>query len=95
MSGRRKRIRYTLDIHFGLEAEKDVFLKRLSAVRDILSGGESLASIDNFGLMSAMFDIVEGLGGIPSAGNERQSVQSFMRDSGKLLVCSFLVTLRS
>ena len=64
-------MRYTLDIHFSVEAEKDVFLKRLRCVRALLSGEESVAAIDNFGLLSAMFDIVEGV--VPSdqtAGNE-------------------------
>ncbi len=86
MSARRKRVRYTLDIHFSVEAEKDAFVKRLNSVREILSEGEGLASIDNLGLMSSMFDLVEGQGQgeVPSAGNERQQyVQSFMRDSGK------------
>ena len=50
-------MRYTMDIHFGVEAEKDAFVRRLSSVRTLLSGDGSMASIDNFGLMSAMFDI--------------------------------------
>ena len=45
MSGRRKRVRYTLDIHFSFEAEKDAFLKRLGSVRALLSGGESVAAM--------------------------------------------------
>lgn len=83
-------MRYTLDIHFGVEAEKDAFVRRLSSVRATLSGDESVAAIDNFGLMAAMFDIVEGVvPPAPSAGNERQTTQSFMRNSGKCrtLVC--------
>lgn len=83
MSG-RKRVRYTLDIHFSGNAEKEAFVRRLKSVRALLSGSESVGSIDNFGLMSAMFDIVEGV--VPpssNAGSERQTTQSFMRNSGK------------
>lgn len=84
MSARKKRVRYTLDVHFSVEAEKDAFVRRLGAVRKLLSGDESMLSIDNYGLMSAMFDIVEGIvSPDPSAGNERQNTQSFMRNCGK------------
>lgn len=92
MSGGRsgKRVRYTLDIHFSVEAEKDAFKRRLSSVRALLSGGESVASIDNYGLMSAMFDIVEGtVSPTSSAGNSRQITRSFMRNSGKPLCVYF------
>lgn len=91
MSARRKRVRYTLDVHFAVEAEKAAFVSRLQGVRGLLSGGEGM---DNFGVMSAMFDMVERT--IPptsNAGNERQSSQSFMRDSGKLLSVCFLKLL--
>lgn len=38
----------------------------INAVQDTLSGGElSQPSIDNFGLMSVMCDIVEKLGDVP------------------------------
>ena len=85
MSSRRKRVRYTFDIHFSAEAEKDAFIKRLSSVRTLLSMGESNAAMDNFGMMSAMFDLVEGfVPSAPSAGNERQTTRSFMRSNGKL-----------
>ena len=81
-------MRYTLDIHFVVSAEKDAFLRRFSHVRDLLSRGKG---IDNLGLMSAMFDIVEGI--VPStatAGNEHQTVQSFLKNSGRLVcLCVF------
>ena len=60
MASGRKRVRYTLDIHFRDGAEKDAFVKRLGTVRSLLSSGNA-SSVDNFGLMSAMFDIVEGV----------------------------------
>ena len=61
-----------------MEAEKDVFVRRLSSVRTLLSGDDSMASINNFGLMSAMFDIVEAVvPPSPMAGNERQTTLSF------------------
>ena len=87
-------MRYTFDVHFGGEAEKDAFVRRLSNVRSLLSGGEGLAAMDNFGLMSAIFDIVEGaLPPATSAGNERQTTQSFLRNSGKSK-CPVFVPLR-
>ena len=83
MSSRRKRVRYTLDVHFDVEAEKDAFLRRLSGVKAQLSGDGSQGSIDNHGLLSAMMDIVEGASPPASSpGNRRQTTQSFMRDSG-------------
>lgn len=89
---RRKRVRYDLDIQFSVEAEKDAFVKRLKAVRALISGGEGVRAVDNFGLMSAMFDIVEATipqQGTSSTGDRRESsssqIQSFMRNSGKCL----------
>lgn len=78
---RRKRVRYTMDIHFDCEAEKDAFMKRLSDARAMLSGS-SQGFIDNHGLMSAMLDLVEGASPpVSNPGNERQI--SFMRNNGK------------
>ena len=40
--------------------------------------------MDNLGMMSAMFDMVEGVvPPAPSAGNERQTTLSFLRSSGE------------
>ena len=78
--------------HFGTEAEREAFIRRLGSIRALLSGGEGTVGIDNFGLMSAMFDIVEGVVPTASAGNERQNVyQSFLRDSGKETVTRLLI----
>ena len=84
MASRRKRVRYTFDIHFSAEAEKDAFVRRLSSVRALLSGREGISTMDNLGMMSAMFDMVEGVvPPAPSAGNERQTTLSFLRSSGE------------
>ena len=86
MASRRKRVRHTFDIHFSAEAEKDAFVRRLSSVRALLSGREGISTMDNLGMMSAMFDMVEGVvppAPAPSAGNERQTTMSFLRSSGE------------
>lgn len=79
-----KRVRFTYDIKFGKQEEKEAFVKRLEDVRSLLSGRWG-ADLDNLGLMSAMFDLVEAT--FParhSAGNERQTPRSFLRNNGKL-----------
>ena len=81
---RRKRVCYTLDIHFGVEEEKEAFVRRLKVVRALISGEQGVLAVDNLGLMSAMFDVVEAaMPQASSAGNKQESVQSFMRNNGK------------
>jgi len=58
MAGNRKRVRYTLELHFSGEEEREAFSRRLSAVRQLLSP-PGVARVDNTALMSALFDAVE------------------------------------
>ncbi|XP_019856532.1 PREDICTED: uncharacterized protein LOC109585045 [Amphimedon queenslandica] len=85
------RIRMTFNIEFQSVAEKGAFSRRLEDVRSLLSKNK----LDNFGLMTAMFDVVEdslmhgssqspaGIGRKRSEEHEGSSeIQSFNRNSG-------------
>ena len=53
-------------------------------MRALLSGREGISTMDNLGMMSAMFDMVEGVvPPAPSMGNECQTTMSFLRSSGE------------
>ena len=80
----RKRVRYTLDVHFVTTEEKDVFVQRLNNVRRLLTPAGS-PLLDNFSLMSAFCDAVEGdsSSSQTSASSVCPTVKSFMSNSGK------------
>ena len=77
-TGSRKRVRYTLDVHFSSQEEKETFVRRLKSVRDLLTPA-GCSPMDNHGLMSAMFDAVEGC----SIQDERTDSNCFLSNSGK------------
>ena len=83
----RKRVRYTFDVYFTNEEQKESFKERLKIVRRLLTPPGCM-SLDNFGLMESMFDIVEREvqeENMDSTSSEEQHLKSFMRDSGKIL----------
>ena len=84
MATSRKRVRYTLDVHFLTTEEKDVFVQRLNNVRRLLTPAGS-PLLDNFSLMSAFCDAVEGdsSSSQTSASSVCPTVKSFMSNSGK------------
>ena len=53
---RRKRVRFTLDVNFTSEAEKEAFCGRLSVVRDQLTPSGS-QTFNNYELLLALFDL--------------------------------------
>ena len=79
----RKRVRTTLEVHFGNAEEKEAFALRLQHVRELLTPGGS-ALLDNYGLMCALFDAVD----LPQFDSVSDSVappgavQSFVRSCG-------------
>ena len=80
-SGRKRPPRYTLDVHFASEQEKEAFTERLKAVRQLLTPAGS-RPIDNCSLLNALFDAAEGAGVLqPTAGGS--SSKSFMRYNGE------------
>ena len=84
MATSRKRVRYTFDVQFLTTEEKDVFVQRLNNVGRLLtSAGSPL--LDNFSLMSAFCDAVEGDSSSSqmSASSVCPTVKSFMSNSGK------------
>ena len=85
-SGRKRPPRYSFDIHFVSEEEKEVFLARLKSVRQLLTPAES-CPIDNCSLLNVLFDAAEGRASQPTSQNESGSIpsglKSFVRDNGK------------
>ena len=79
----RKRVRYTLDVHFSTQEEKETFVRRLKSVRELLTPA-GCAPMDNHSLMSAMFDAVEGRlhSTSQSAQDERIDSKCFLSNSG-------------
>ena len=63
---KRKRVRFTLDVKFASEQAKEAFLKRLNAVRDLVTP-EGSAKVDNYGLLSALFSLAESSNQQPSS----------------------------
>ena len=80
-----KRVRYTFDVHFTSQDEKDAFLVKLKSVRQKLTPPGS-PSLDNCSLFSVLCDAV--LTDAPSTSDPAAegSSQSFMRNSGKLIL---------
>lgn len=84
----RKRVRYTLDVHFVNQEEKEVFLQRLKNVRQLLTPAGS-PPLDNFSLLNRLCDSVEINSGSQSyhqtsdTTSTGPTVKSFMSNSGK------------
>ena len=57
--GRRIRVRLSLGVEFDSQAAKSAFSSRLEYIRSLLTP-PGLRSLDNHGLLSALFDPVEG-----------------------------------
>ena len=81
-TGRKRPPRYTFDVHFTSEEEKQAFTARLKSVRELLTPAGS-RPIDNCSLFNAFFDAVEGASQSTSESSNEQSVKSFMRSNGK------------
>ena len=88
-TGSRKRVRYTLDVHFRSQEEKETFVCRLKSVRDLLTPA-GCSPVDNHGLMSAMFDAVEGCSA-RSVQDERTDTNCFLSNSGKNYIVMFVL----
>ena len=56
-TSRKERVRFTLDLNFTSDAEKDAFCGRLSAVRDQITPSGS-HTLNNCELLSALFDLL-------------------------------------
>ena len=62
--GRRIRVPLSLGVEFDSQAAKSAFSSRLEYIRSLLTP-PGLRSLDNHGLLSALFDLVEG--SVPSS----------------------------
>ena len=63
--GKRKRVRYTLDINFESEVAKDSFAQKLTAVRELLTP-RGAPKLDNLHLLLALFDCATAHRGQPT-----------------------------
>ncbi len=77
----RKRVRYTFDIHFLDQMEKEAFQQRLKNIRELLTPA-GRPPLDNLSLINTLFDSVEGHS-ISHPTPDCSAVKSFMSNSGK------------
>ena len=100
-SGKRSRVRLSLGVEFDNLAAKAAFTSRFEYVRTLLTPAGQ-RSIENLGLLSALFDLVEGsvlpslpvvlralsgqLTGTSRSSSPFSSVQSFNSNVGKYLL---------
>ena len=98
MASKRSRFRHSLVISFDSQAARSAFKTRAEHIRSLLTPAGQ-PTLDNVGLMSAMFDLVEQVmpayypGRISFSGISStfvSAVQSFNKNSGKNLA-SYLV----
>ena len=62
---RKKRVRFTVDVHFTSEVEKSSFCERLSSVRDQLTSRGS-QSLSNHELLMSLVSLVDRVTSEPS-----------------------------
>ena len=75
-------MRYTFDVHFASQEEKDAFLRRLKCVRQKLTLPGS-PPLDNYSLFSILCDAVEADSPSTSAHADEASSKFFMSNSGE------------
>ena len=80
---RKKRVRFTLDLNFTSDAEKDAFCGRLSDVRDQITPSGS-HTLNNRELLSALFDLVDKHSHSTQPSVQCASTGSFLKNAGKL-----------
>ena len=78
----RQRVRHSLVVYFDSPAGKSAFQGRLEQVRSLLSQ-PGQPDLDNYGLMTAMFDLIERYTPFLPGDEQEAPVQSFNRNSGK------------
>ncbi len=81
----RKRVRYTFDIHFLDQVEKEAFQQRLKNTRELLTPA-GRPPLDNLSLINTLFDFVEAGHSISHPTpviSDCSAVKSFMSNSGK------------
>jgi hypothetical protein len=83
----RSRIRHSLVVSFDSPEGRTAFKSRVEHVRSLLTP-PGQPSLDNNGLMSAIFDHVERFAPVFPGTERASAVQSFNRDSGKCLATS-------
>lgn len=86
MASERSRVRHSIVVNFDCQGARTAFKSRLEHIRSLLTPSGQ-PSLDNCGLMSAIFDMVERLVPASFPGTSRApATQSFNRDSGKLIL---------
>ena len=82
-TSRKKRVRFTLDLNFTSDAEKDAFCGRLSAARDQITPSGS-HTLNNRELLSALFDLVDKHSHSTQPSVQCASTGSFLKNAGKI-----------
>ena len=76
-------MRFTLDVNFTSEAEKEAFCGRLSVVRDQLTPSGS-QTLNNYELLLALFDLAGKHSSTALPGSQRcRSSGSFLKNAGQ------------
>ena len=82
---RKKRTRFTLDVYFGSEMEKEAFCTRLDAIRDLMTPPGS-AKLNTRTLLLALFDCAQRERRQPAGSIPTQvslpTHGSFLQDAG-------------
>ena len=82
-SSHRKRVRYTFDIQFTSQEEKETFQRRLKSIRERLTPTGSPSLIDNHSLMTSCLDAIDRETTVSATVDESTPVtKSLMRNSG-------------
>ena len=81
-SGQRSRVRHSIVVNFDSQSSGLAFKSRLEQVRSLLST-PGQPNLDNNGLMSAIFDLVERFASVFPGSERASAIQSFNRSSGK------------
>ena len=85
-SGRRKRVRFTLDVNLESDIAKEAFSDKLATVRELLTP-RGTSQLNNRELLLALFDLALNTHGVQQPGEKigdvsSPSAGSFLRDAG-------------
>ena len=78
----RSRVRHSLVVNFNSPGARIAFKGRLEQVRSLLTP-PGQPNLDNNGLMSAMFDLVERFAPVFPGSERASAIQCFNRNSGE------------
>ena len=96
-AGRRKRVRFTLDVTFESEVAKQAFSDKLTAVRNLLTP-RGANKLDNHDFLLALFDCAVNRHQQQHSSDTEEDLTapttgSFLRNSGRFTIIIFMIML--